>query len=212
MGLKSPTNRGNGEEKMGKHNMEWYIANNDFEGAKERFDTTSPTWKKRWFEVCYKIFNSCKELAKKYVLNPLDYSIHKIGEVVAKRRTKYADKIMLSDDCPSLLDEATQKCYLFTFYNENNELVCSKVGTTIRGVRQRLTEELRSDTYKKMGCVRAVVHRVYDCGRIPAEGLESFFRAEYIRKYPDSFKKNDRFIGTHFDFAEADRIASAYLG
>jgi hypothetical protein len=62
-----------------------------------------------------------------------------------------------------------------------------------------------------MGCVRAIVHRVYDCGELPAEGLESYFRAKYIKKYPNSFKKNDRFINEFFDLMQADKIAEKYL-
>ena len=85
------------------------------------------------------------------------------------------------------------------------------MGTTTRTVIQRLKEELRSNTYKKIGCVRAVVNRVYDCGDIPAEGLESYFRALYIKRYPQSFKKNDRFMNEWFDLAEADKIVATYF-
>ena len=87
----------------------------------------------------------------------------------------------------------------------------AKIGTTTRAVLKRLKEELQSKTYKEMGCVRAVINRVYDCGNLPAEGLESYFRATYIKRYPDSFKKNDRFISTFFDLTEADKIAEKYL-
>ena len=104
-----------------------------------------------------------------------------------------------------------QKCYLIEFFDKEDNSLCSKVGTTKRTVQQRLREELRSDTYKKMGAIRCVVHRVYDCGEIPAEGLESEFRAKYIRKYPHSFYKNDRFIKQTFDLAEADKICKGYL-
>lgn len=196
---------------MAQKTMAWYVDHNDFEGAKERFETTSTNWKKKWFEVCYKIYCSCKELAKKYILNPIECTINKIGMAPTKRKTKVAYNILMSEDCPSLLDHATQKCYLFTFFDDNDNLVCSKVGTTTRKVRDRLREELNSDTYKKMGCAKAVIQRVYDCGDIPAEGLESRIRAEYIKKYPDSFKKNDRFIDKYFDFTEIDRIAMQYL-
>ena len=74
-----------------------------------------------------------------------------------------------------------------------------------------MKEELRSNTYKKIGCVKAVVDRVYDCGDIPAEGLESYFRAMYIRKYPESFKKIDRFMNEWFDLKEADEIVLKYF-
>lgn len=194
------------------HKMEWYLENNDFEGAKERFETTSPSWKNRWFEICMKIYNRCKELANVYFLNPINKTITKIAQVVGKRRSKYDDFIQINADLAKDYDKGKEKCYLFTFYNENNEMVCSKIGTTTREVRKRLVEELKSKTYKEMGCVRAVINRVYDCGELPAEGLESYFRAMYIKQFPNSFKKNDRFMNTFFDLKKADEIALAYLG
>lgn len=95
--------------------------------------------------------------------------------------------------------------------DSRNELVCSKVGTTTRKVLQRLKEELNSETYKKLDCVRAIVRRVYDCGNMPAEDAESFLRAFYIKKYPTSFKKNDRFMIEYFDFNTADELMQSYL-
>lgn len=204
-----PQNRKEKEKTMAK-NMTWYINHNDFEGAKERFDTTTPNWKKRWFEACYQIYQSSKEWATKYILNPIEFTISKINMAPTTRKTAVAYNIQMSEECPSLLDDATQKCYLFSFFDSNDNLVCSKVGTTIRKVRQRLREELNSKTYQNMGCVRAVIQRVYDCGNTPAEGLESRIRAEYIKKYPNSFLKNDRFINTFFDLAEIDKIAAEY--
>lgn len=196
---------------MANKSREWYIENNDFEGAVERLESTNATWKGRWYEVCEQIFNSCKEWAKEYVLDPIGKAVHKVGEIITKRRTKYNSQILVSSDCKSLFDNAKQKCYLFEFFDENDKHICSKVGTTTRTVRKRLTEELNNDTYTKLGAVKAIIHRVFDCGDIPAEGLESYFRAMYIRKYPNSFKKNDRFMNLKFDLNEADKIAEKYL-
>lgn len=190
---------------MAKYNAQYYIDTDDFEGAVDRFSSTTKNWKKYWFDVCVEIAENCKEWLKKYVLDPIAMTI----EIKAKRSNVIQSAI--DENGVDMMDSATQKCYLFRFYDINNELVCSKVGTTIRKVRQRLSEELRSDTYKKMGCVRAVVDRVYDCKNLPAEGMESFFRALYIRKFPDSFKKNDRFIHVEFDLEEADRIVNTYM-
>jgi hypothetical protein len=190
--------------------MATYIVLDDFEGAVERFLQTSARWKKAWFEVCEQIYNNNKEWAKKYILNPVDRSIKKLTKIITKRKTKYSETIQIAEGV-DLLDQAKEKCYLFTFFDENDNLVCSKVGTTTRTVIQRLKEELRSNTYKKIGCVKAVVDRVYDCGEIPAEGLESYFRAMYIRKYPQSFKKNDRFMSEWFDLKEADEIVLKYF-
>jgi hypothetical protein len=199
------------KKEMANKSMDWYVKNDDFEGAKERLENTSKNWKKKWFEVCKTIFEHCKELAKKYILDPFENAVKEISQIETKRKTKNTEKILVSSDCPSLLDEAKQKCYLFTFFDDNDNVLCSKVGTTTREIRKRLTEELNSDTYKKMGAVRAVIHRVYDCMDFPAEGLESYFRSIYIRRYPNSFKKNDRFINTNFDLIEADKIYQSYF-
>ena len=46
--------------KMANKKMDWYLENNDFEGAYERWKATSPCWKKRWFDLCEKIYCSSK--------------------------------------------------------------------------------------------------------------------------------------------------------
>lgn len=197
---------------MAKKSATDYISSNDFEGAKERLDTSTGRWKGYWYKTCETIFNSCKEWAKQYILDPIGKTIHKIinGKTffpkLRKEDISFSDECVIQNNNPDV-----QKCYLIEFFDEEDNSLCSKVGTTKRTVQQRLREELRSDTYKKMGAIRCVVHRVYDCGEIPAEGLESEFRAKYIRKYPHSFYKNDRFIKQTFDLAEADKIYKNYM-
>ena len=185
-----------------------YIEENDFDGAFERLqNATNKRWVNYWFGVCEQIACFCKEVAQKYILDPIQKTIvEKLKDT--RPRVRWGDKIVAECD---LLDHATQKCYLFEFYNSHGELVCSKVGTTIRKVTQRLKEELRSETYSKLDCQRAVIKKVYDCGTMPAEGAESYFRAYYIKKYPNSFKKNDRFMHQLFDFNFADRLMKKYL-
>lgn len=196
--------------KMKSNTMNWYVVNNDFEGAVERWLNTSANWKKKWFQTCETIFNNCKEWAKTYILNPIDNSIKKIHGILTKRKSKYSDIIQVAEGV-DLLDNAKEKCYLFSFFDDKDNLVCSKIGTTTRTVRERLKEELNSSTYKNIGCIRAVINKVYDCGELPAEGLESYFRASYIKKYPQSFKKNDRFMNEWFDLKEADEIVLKYF-
>lgn len=197
---------------MSNKKMDWYIENNDFEGAVERLETTSARWKKSWYQVCATIFEACGEWAKKYVLCPAENAVKKVSQVL-DRKSKYQSRILKSSDCNyNFADvKGIEKCYLFEFFDKNGKSICSKVGTTTRKVVQRLREELNSNTYIQMGAETAVIHRVYDCGEIPAEGLESYFRAAYIKKFPESFKKNDRFINAKFDLAEADKIAAKYL-
>ena len=197
---------------MSKPTKQIYIDNNDFEGAKERLETTSARWRSYWYEVCEEIFTTCKDWAKKYVLNPITKTVSKLidfKEIVPKSRK---NNISITENCVIQNNEdKTEKCYLIEFFDKCNNSICSKVGTTIRKVQERIREELNSATYKKMGAVSCVIHRVYNCGSLPAEGLESYFRAKYIKKYPNSFCKNDRFISTQFDLNEADNIYQEYI-
>lgn len=136
--------------------------------------------------------------------------VRKVVEKVATYRKSKYDEI-INDNGYDIRKKDGEQCYLFRFFNDDEELLCSKVGTTTRTVRQRLIEELRSKTYKGMGATHAIIDRIYNCGELPAEGLESLIRSEYIKKYPKSFKKNDRFIGELFDLDLCDSIAHEYL-
>jgi hypothetical protein len=187
-------------------NWKFYIENDDFEGAFERFTNATKNWKNHWFDVCAQIMENCKEWAKKYILDPVAKTIEVKIKVPRTRKTYDIDTQNIN-----LLDDAKEKCYLFRFFDADGNRLCSKVGTTQRTVLKRLKEELSSKTYIGMGAVRAVIDRVYDCGEMPAEGLESRLRAEYIQKYPGAFKKNDRFIFADFDLEECDKIAKKYL-
>lgn len=133
----------------------------------------------------------------------------KIIDYVFPRKSVFEEKIKVAEGI-DLLDNVSQKCYLISFYDEKNQLVCSKVGTTTRTVIQRIKEELRSKTYKKHGCDSVIIHRVYDCKNLSAEGLESYLRALYIKQYPSAFEKNDRFFNIMFDLDQADKYVSTY--
>ena len=183
-----------------------YIEELDFDGAFDRYNSTTKRWKGYWFDVCCQILDCCKNLAKKYIVDKVAKTI---SERITTKQTKYSYDIVA--EVP-LLDNVREKCYLFEFYDTQGKLVCSKVGTTTRKVVQRLKEELRSPTYKNLNCARAVIKRVYNCGNVPAEGLESYFRAQYIKEFPNSFKKNDRFMNEFFNFEVADRLVADYLG
>lgn len=108
------------------------------------------------------------------------------------------------------MQNGVQQVYLIRLLDADNALIWSKVGTTTRETSKRMKEHLRY--YKKNGVCRLEVVRLWDCGAMDAEGLESEFRAHYIRKYPGTFRKNDRFINVEFDLAEADKIVENYLG
>ena len=190
-----------------------YIEKNDFEGAVQRLEASNKNWKDHWFETCKTIYERSAEWINLYIIDEVSKTFHKIVSLVKKVNIKLRkDNIFTTED--SIIqnnDKNTQKCYLIEFFDKDNQSICSKVGTTVRTIQERIREELNSDTYKKMGAKTCAIHRVYACGNVPAEGLESEFRAKYIRKYPDSFCKNDRFVRTQFDLAEADKIYAEYM-
>ena len=128
----------------------------------------------------------------------------------SKRKSPTYDNRIFVAENVDLLDNVKEKCYLISFYDKDNNLVCSKVGTTTREVIKRIKEELRSKTYTSRGCETVKINRVYDCKEVPAEGLESYFRALYIRNYPTKFNKNDRFFGVEFDLDQADEFVNTY--
>lgn len=106
--------------------------------------------------------------------------------------------------------EKIQQLYLIRLLDKDGDLIYSKVGTTTRSTQSRMKEHLRY--YYDNGVRSIQVTRLWNCGNMDAEGLESQFRAHYIKSYPGTFKKNDRFINVEFDLEEADRIAASYLG
>jgi hypothetical protein len=113
--------------------------------------------------------------------------------------------------CDNLGREKTEKCYLFKFYGENNTLLFSKIGTTTRSPMARLKEEIKGYRRSRFLINKVEVCAVIDCGNIPAEGAESILRATFIKQFPNSFKKNDRFFGVDIPTETFKNIVEGYL-
>lgn len=115
----------------------------------------------------------------------------------------------------TVLVGGAQLVYLFKFYDSNGNLVCSKVGTTTRLPEQRMKEEIRNYKKSKNAKIATITHAdicsVIDCGSVPAEGAESVTRAYFIRKNPDKFVKNDRFIDVDIPTRTFNNIVNNYL-
>lgn len=105
--------------------------------------------------------------------------------------------------------EGNQLVYLLRLLDGEGNLVWSKVGTTTRTIEERMSEHLRY--YRKYDIKTIEVTKVWDCGEVDAEGLESFLRSKYIRKYPGTFQKNDRFYQVEFDVEQAEKWVDFYL-
>lgn len=155
-----------------------------------------------WFHKMLALYNTSKAIQK--VWNYIESARLLVNRFIKRASATIAYKV--KHDYPN----GTQLVYLIRLLNEKEQLVWSKVGTTTRAIDTRMREHLRY--YKKAGVAKVEVNRIYDCGELPAEGLESEFRARYMRKYPGTFQKNDRFTSVEFDLTEADEIAKSYLG
>lgn len=189
------------------------VLTNDLEGCYERFQSTSARWKNYWWAGVEEIYNSCKDWAKKFILDPIARTLEKI-KVKRNRCTKIGTglyqmtngvyiKSFVNLDTEDLTD--TQKVYLFKFYTKEKELIFNKVGTTVKTCLARLKQEIKEYEDFPIGYVE--IHRIYDCGEYPAEGFESYVRAYLIKHYPQAFKKNDRFFSIK---VEPDLIDKLY--
>ncbi len=107
----------------------------------------------------------------------------------------------------NLKDE--QAVYFFKFYDEN-ALLFNKIGTTSKDIISRLRQEI-SDYSKKFNIVRVEIHRMRPCGNIPAEGAESALRAEFCKRYPNAFRKNDRFFNVDISPEDFDLVYNQYF-
>lgn len=145
-----------------------------------------------------------------YACSTVKRYLNKFKSLLTEAKNTFFHTVEIITEC-DLLNKAKQKCYLFKFYDENSNIIFSKVGTTVRKIRCRLNEEIKG--YRKTGAdiYKAVICSVFDCGDLPAEGAESITRAEFIKQYPQAFRKNDRFEKIDISTDDFNKIVNSYL-
>lgn len=183
-----------------------FIRNNDLEGAIERYNKTTARWRDHWWKTVVEIFDSCEKWAKKYIIDRAAQTITAIKQAINRRRTVVKDEnTLLYGDIEIAYLNGTiekdtkegEKAYFFKFYEDaNRPPVFDKIGTTTKRCLDRLKQEIRY--YNKAGfeIERVEICEIWDCGNTPAESYESFMRALLIKKFPNTWHKNDRFFGT----------------
>ena len=180
---------------MSVMSMSDYKIVGDFEGAKERYESTSRRWKSAWWDVICDIWDNFVQWQEKYDLDRVAMAIikkvvKKAVKKIAKRARKTRDDII--EKVPVVFAKGTKLCYLFKFYDSNNEVVYTKVGTTERTINERLTEELRD--YRKTKDIKyATVESVFDTGELFPEGVQDYIKGMWMRKYNKYYVRNDRF-------------------
>ena len=181
------------------------LAEKDFLSALENLLNTTPRWAREWYGVCCEIYEADEQLATQFRKDEANQTFYRYSITADDRPIwYYNDKEIWTNGNIDLMDWATEKCYLFRFYDEDDALVFSKVGTTTKKVLDRLKREMKE--YEKFGVVKAVIDRVYNCGNYPAEGLESLIRNVYIQEHPTAFHKNDRFFQVAFTPTQIDEL------
>jgi hypothetical protein len=172
--------------------------------------------RKKWFNVALAFFNEFPAVREvwNYLENVRLYAerfVKKVADVVRDAvENILPPRMRIEWNGIEQMPKGVQQGYLIRLLDRNKQLIWSKVGTTTDKTGVRMTQHLRY--YKKDGVRFVEVVRLWDCNGLDAEGLESMFRAHYIRKHPGTFRKNDRFTGVEFDLEEADRLMENYLG
>lgn len=176
---------------MSARSMSDYRTTGDFEGAKERYESTSRRWKSAWWDVLCEIWDNFTKWQSKYSLDKVAMTIIEIVEKVVKKR-KSRPRADIIEKVPITFARGTKLCYLFKFYDNNGELIYTKVGTTERTIRERLSEELRQ--YRKNCDIsHATVESVFDTGDLFPEGVQDYIKGVWMRKYNKYYVRNDRF-------------------
>ena len=193
---------------MAKNSMAYVKENGLFEEAKERYESTSKRWKNAWWEIICEIWENFTEWQSEYSLDKIAKIIIKnIKKVVKKRKARQRDDII--EKVPIIFARGTKLCYLFKFYDSNGEIVYTKVGTTERTIRERLSEELRQ--YRKNNDISyATVESVFDTGEMFPEGAQDYVKGTWMRKYNQFYKRNDRFT-CDISTDEFNKLVENYL-
>ena len=105
-----------------------------------------------------------------------------------------------------------EKAYLFRFFKDDEKTpVFSKIGTSTRDCYKRLKEEIRYYIAKSgLDITRVEIVEIWNCGNTPAESYESFMRALLIKKYPNTWHKNDRFFGVSISLETFVKLCRQY--
>ena len=165
------------------------LKDDDFESALYRFERTTKRWIDYWWDCLETIYNKVKELAKEYILDPIAKTVRKIPK-------SYTVEWKDNTEDEDFYSDGEQLLYYFTFFDRITEKKeFDKIGTTTRTARKRLKEEVRYYNKHGFDIGKVEVRLLKNCGEVPAESYESFLRGILTKKFPNTWKKNDRFFG-----------------
>lgn len=189
---------------------EWVLSGN-LKEAFSKWEQSNKRWKNHWYDCCLEIYNGkvCRKSHKQKFIFDSE------SKTIVKRKFEIAEEQIFYNGCKEIENPNCDKelLYFIIMRDKDDKAIYYKVGTTTRKMESRMKEHL--EYYEGEGVYKIEIDKVYDCGTIPAEGLESYIRAKMIKIHPNAFKKNDRFIADEvvkLDLEKIDKWIAEYLG
>ena len=135
-----------------------------------------------------------RELANQ-IFNEMEEELKVVEKTLIRKCNGMEIPMNYLENCGIYLKDS-ELLYLFKFFGDNpKEPIFSKIGTTTRSVDKRLREEIGYYIKHNLPIESVDICKIVDCGEVPAECYESLMRGVLIKKYPNTWHKNDRFFG-----------------
>lgn len=188
------------EVKIMNKSAKEYIADNDFEGAKVRFEGANARWKDYWFETCITIFESSVQWAKKYTIDVTHQLIVKVKEKVKRVYNTIKNK-------------GKSHTYIIKMFDTEGEWAFTKIGKA-DDVETRMNSFVNHE-YKRDNITIAYTEpiKIYTLPNDDlAEAFESLIK-NFLRKM-HAHIPNDRFEPfnpTEEDFNQFDKIYNTVM-
>ena len=94
------------------------LAEKDFLSALENLLNTTPRWAREWYGVCCEIYEADEQLATQFRKDEANQTFYRHSITADDRPIwYYNDKEIWTNGNIDLMDWATEKCYLFRFYD-----------------------------------------------------------------------------------------------
>ena len=178
-----------------------FVLNGDFISSKCKLESSNNRWKQYWFDCCVEISEIYTEFKEQYSFDEEHLVIVKIEKNIITSKK-------IGNPHNYELNVQNNYFYLIKFYDENDNFLRSKVGTTTRTLNKRFNELLGKNTpYTRMGATKIIVDKIYSTIDNP-EGIENYLKGILMLDYTKT--GNDQFI-EDIDWEDYDKIIQDYL-
>lgn len=168
-----------------------YINTNDFEGCLKRFNNTTKNWKNHWFEALVVIYQSSKEWAKKYILDPIKKTV-----ILVTRYFIELNSYIFWNEFETYKNKGG--VYVVELYDENGEKKYTKVGKA-KNFLNRFNSYKRENKYSNwIKCVK-VAQLYLNEDEDDSLTLENNLRKLFKKYDIEGYVKNDTFVNIEWN-------------